>query len=278
MPRLVMPVFSMDQSHIKATGNCRERPIQVAVHEPRRAPRAEIRALIRQCRCGGTASHDGYCRRCRPAKAAKPKPIHKKRHRHNEPRHKRDVVFPVQSYSKRNEILSGLGFTSYSEYLQSPLWQAIRSRVLKSSPLCLKCEHKAEQVHHATYTKDNLSGETTVGLFSICSACHKWAEFDEAGNKLPLHAANKRLGITNKTKHQRPKTKAQRKVIRDECVRYRKSRRRTVCPRCGHAVLHEGRLCSECLRKVMSSTEKSRDGIGLCCARQRTGYRREPSL
>ncbi len=89
--------------------------------------------------------------------------------------------FIDNAYGFRNAVLKRLGFESYDEYLSSPLWQGIRLAVLRRFRKCYVCQAKATEVHHAAYTKENLSGEDRSGLFSLCSECHHSIEWKTEG-------------------------------------------------------------------------------------------------
>lgn len=101
-----------------------------------------------------------------------------------------------KAYLKRNEILKGLGYASYADYLKSKLWFAIRSIILKKENYkCCVCGDKATQVHHRSYTKGNLSGRAifaghTESMRAVCQDCHYHAEFQN-GKKTNLGDANK---------------------------------------------------------------------------------------
>lgn len=87
-------------------------------------------------------------------------------------------------YRQRNNILRRLGYPSYQDYLASPLWQDIRSRVFgRDKHLCCCCRKRATSVHHAKYTEENLTGKTLDGLTSICVPCHRAIEFKTNGKK-----------------------------------------------------------------------------------------------
>lgn len=104
----------------------------------------------------------------------------------------RNVDAAIQ-YASRNRLLSDMGYTSYSDYLASPLWYGIRLRVLKRDEnKCFGCGRRASQVHHRSYTKANLGGHTLEKMVSICRACHERIEFD-GETKLSPVAATLRL-------------------------------------------------------------------------------------
>lgn len=80
-------------------------------------------------------------------------------------------------YSYRNDNLRQLGFGSYYEYLRSPLWAEIRARVLADGPMCARCaKRKATQVHHRSYDKATLKGESLESLNAVCAKCHRQVE------------------------------------------------------------------------------------------------------
>lgn len=91
-------------------------------------------------------------------------------------------------YGERNALLRKLFGQTYTEYLESKLWKAIRKVVLEKAKYgCVLCLKPATQVHHTHYTQANLLGEKTTGMVAICADCHKAIEFDAAGQKVPPH-------------------------------------------------------------------------------------------
>jgi hypothetical protein len=108
-----------------------------------------------------------------------------------------DKMYPMNSYRKRDLVLRDLGFSGYAEYLSSPLWESIRSRVLdRDEHSCVRCGSRAWQVHHSSYSSMVLLGEDLVGLHSVCRECHELAEFLPSGSKATMEEANERLGIS----------------------------------------------------------------------------------
>ena len=97
-----------------------------------------------------------------------------------------------KKYRKRNELLRRLGFESYDHYRKSETWINIRERQLVNNSRCFGCNNVATQVHHTEYTEANLTGRSRQGLVSVCSSCHRRAEFKN-GEKVSLKVANKRL-------------------------------------------------------------------------------------
>ena len=82
-----------------------------------------------------------------------------------------------QQREKRDVILQEMGFSSYSKYLRSPLWNGIRRRVLsRDNHTCFFCNNRAKKVHHSSYAKRILKGEILRGMVSICYCCHKLLE------------------------------------------------------------------------------------------------------
>lgn len=96
-----------------------------------------------------------------------------------------------RSYASRNDILRNLGYDSYSDYLTSPTWNAIREHILSATPDCLACGSPATQIHHIDYSKQTLLGNNHQSLVALCRTCHEHIEFDaEYGNKRSLEHAN----------------------------------------------------------------------------------------
>jgi hypothetical protein len=95
-------------------------------------------------------------------------------------------------YEEREQVLRSVGYTSYSEYLKSPEWQAIRKAQLGYCPDCLVCGRKADQVHHLSYSPETILGWQSRDLASLCRACHRSIELD-GKKKRTLIAANQEL-------------------------------------------------------------------------------------
>ncbi len=101
----------------------------------------------------------------------------------------------MQTYAKRNQLLSSLGFSSYSEYLASEVWSAIRVRVLLMAEYkCKICGRPATTVHHIGYGKDALIGHKLTGIVALCSGCHYKIEFSPDGKKRTLCDAHSAYG------------------------------------------------------------------------------------
>lgn len=121
---------------------------------------------------------------------------------------------PVENYAERDALLRQLGFASYEVYQSSVLWAEIRLAVLNQSKFkCVLCSGHANQVHHASYSDDNLLGRSLRGLHPICNGCHREVEFNGA-DKLTLNqSAQKFAWILKRGKLRKSKAelKAQRK-------------------------------------------------------------------
>lgn len=82
----------------------------------------------------------------------------------------------------------------HHEYLKSDLWKTIKARVLaRDGNVCLACDRPAVLVHHKSYDQQVLAGYRDDLLVSLCGDCHGKIEFDEAGKKVDVHEANRRL-------------------------------------------------------------------------------------
>lgn len=82
----------------------------------------------------------------------------------------------LMSYAERSREVRRLGFSTYKAYLQSDLWKTIRRRVLQRNGDCRRCGVVATQVHHASYDRKTMTGETINSLIPCCSRCHRTAE------------------------------------------------------------------------------------------------------
>lgn len=79
-----------------------------------------------------------------------------------------------EAYRDRDESLRLIGFTSYGAYLRSPLWEIVRERAFAiHGRSCRRCTAPATVVHHATYSRETLTGEDVRGLIPICGRCAK---------------------------------------------------------------------------------------------------------
>lgn len=130
----------------------------------------------------------------------------------------------VEAYSDRDRTLESLGFRSYRGYLRSRLWEIVRERALEiHGRTCRKCQRPANQVHHATYTRETLIGENVLGLVPVCAFCHETASV-ASGTVRPLAVTNFKL-VRRK---QRP---GRQKAHFCRCGRMRK-KNHPVCKRC----------------------------------------------
>lgn len=114
-------------------------------------------------------------------------------------------VAALAAYNRRNKVLRGLGFASYQEYLDSPLWAEIRDRKLAAEEWrCFACGRPAGQVHHGDYKDSTLAGPPdwrndgwarwleAAELYAVCKTDHEWSEY-YLGSKLPPEVATQRL-------------------------------------------------------------------------------------
>jgi 5-methylcytosine-specific restriction protein A len=67
--------------------------------------------------------------------------------------------------------LQALGFKSYSEYLNNPIWKSKRDFYIKRHPFCEKCKKvNSVLVHHLHY--NNVGNESGRDLMALCKKCH----------------------------------------------------------------------------------------------------------
>lgn len=119
-------------------------------------------------------------------------------------------------YNQRSRNLAKAGFPSYHDYLASKLWRIIRAAVLfRDNRKCYKCQGKATQVHHTTYSVKTLLGWRLSKLLSVCDSCHRDAEFVD-GQKVSLHEANPRLGFVRSPNRKPRMNRQQREAARRE--------------------------------------------------------------
>lgn len=126
-------------------------------------------------------------------------------------------------YWDRNALLKQLGYASYGEYLDSPLWKDIRRKVLKEQPNCASCRRRAYVVHHMEYSKAVLLGEDTRPLKALCRVCHDQCEFGPRRRKRGLGEAN---GVLQKLR-----TKGWKRRC-DHCKKNYTKRGHTLCGAC----------------------------------------------
>lgn len=93
----------------------------------------------------------------------------------------------------RQEALLKLGFSTYSDYLASDLWKAIRARVLdRAGHLCRLCgKNRATQVHHTSYMLPVMRGDFRLLrlLVASCGDCHRAVEFAGERKRKPQEVA-----------------------------------------------------------------------------------------
>jgi|GEM_PF-5208846 len=103
-------------------------------------------------------------------------------------------VLKMRGPSLRKRNLWKMGFVDYQTYLKSPLWYAIRAKVMARAEG--KCEFEtcgapAQVVHHLDYELETLQGDRLMRLIACCAACHD-----------KCHATPKRHGRkASKTQH-----------------------------------------------------------------------------
>lgn len=125
-------------------------------------------------------------------------------------------VSPVpQTYGERDDLLNSLGYSSYQDYLNSPLWWQIRNAVFAmhfvpngreitvpskvngqsvfrlGSVKCRICPRQAKQVHHLSYARDVLLGKDLSKLIPVCRKCHELIELFPNGMKRSLLEARR---------------------------------------------------------------------------------------
>jgi len=102
-------------------------------------------------------------------------------------REKTEKKLMADTYESRNILLRKMGYSSYSEYLKSPVWKSIRLAVLRRDRwLCQVCGKGAFQVHHLCYNRGVLLGKDLGSLRSLCRDCHLAVEFTGEGGKRTL--------------------------------------------------------------------------------------------
>lgn len=97
-------------------------------------------------------------------------------------------------YQNRDQLLWGMGFGDYREYLQSELWSRIRGRAFKEhGSRCLLCGKRAALMHHRDYEYSTLVGDDLSSLVPLCNLCHQDVEFTKAGRKRSFKQVDSRL-------------------------------------------------------------------------------------
>lgn len=100
----------------------------------------------------------------------------------------------VTGYLDRNNVLAGMGFTTYAAYLASDIWAGIKARVLVPGRTgCALCRSRARVVHHHAYTAENLAGVSLAGMYPLCFGCHETVEHGRGGRKLSFPAVRRKF-------------------------------------------------------------------------------------
>ena len=126
------------------------------------------------------------------------------------------------AYVERDRILAAHGFESYEAYLKSPVWAEKRRLVLlDGNRKCIGCHTRAGlQVHHKTYTLENLIWDSRVGMVVVCWRCHEKAEFLSDGSKASLEQANARLDLLASMPKAKPGKTPRRKGKKSKKQKY----------------------------------------------------------
>ncbi len=97
-------------------------------------------------------------------------------------------------YAARNHLLRQMGYSSYEEYLNSPLWASVRAAALKlHGRKCLICGKKHQCIHHRSYSRKVLEGLDLSALAPLCLDCHRRVEFTPDGTKRDFYPAQAAL-------------------------------------------------------------------------------------
>lgn len=76
-------------------------------------------------------------------------------------------------FAKRDRDLKALGFASYGDYIESPLWRRRRAAFFANRPKqCEVCEsvYGVIYLHHCTYHR--IGRESDEDLVALCDRCH----------------------------------------------------------------------------------------------------------
>jgi len=111
----------------------------------------------------------------------------------------------INPYGWRDQNLKTLGFADYPTYLASSLWKNIRHRAISAHPTCFRCGKRAQQVHHASYDPETLSGKTLAALIPCCAKCHRAAEKQARGLRGEDRLNEATVYLTHHTKGWRKK-------------------------------------------------------------------------
>ena len=104
----------------------------------------------------------------------------------------------LNEYNARDSRLRRMGFASYYDYLDSPLWRSIRQEVFaKHKGVCYACKSRAQVIHHRNYRQEVLAGKdlNAEDVVPVCRLCHRIAEVLDSGDKLCIEDANRRLDM-----------------------------------------------------------------------------------
>lgn len=148
--------------------NCKERPVTYENEWENGAPKClrcqhplenrEPFPFVRQDKPG----HDGLSQKQR-----------RNKRRSDKKRRKED------GYGNRNAALTVMGYSSYDEYLSSPLWREIRDKIrARDHGKCRACGGNGSEVHHRAYYLQVLEGKALGELVLLCETCHGLIEFD----------------------------------------------------------------------------------------------------
>lgn len=103
------------------------------------------------------------------------------------------------TYGARDRILRHLGFSSYSAYLKSDLWEKARSKTFTiKGRQCYLCPAKATQVHHMRYDIPTLLGKRVKHLMPVCAGCHRAIEFLDGKKIRQMQDAGKRFRVVRR--------------------------------------------------------------------------------
>lgn len=99
-------------------------------------------------------------------------------------------------YAERDAALTELGFSNYSEYLNSELWKIVRRMAFsrKKNKKCKVCGQPTEVLHHTRYDVNTLRGRSLQNLMPLCRKHHEMIEKD-GERKTALREANDRLQL-----------------------------------------------------------------------------------
>lgn len=103
---------------------------------------------------------------------------------------------PFETYRDRDENLRYLGFSSYSDYLASPLWAVIRDRIYardnyRCTALYCSLRRVRLEAHHVSYALPVLLGIDPGAIVTLCANCHDKVEYTRK-KKLNLDQVQKK--------------------------------------------------------------------------------------